>query len=61
VRTKDGLKGVYGPAIARELKRALEGDYAGPDILQETGRYLDVRLRHHLKQAAQAAKTKYRL
>lgn len=61
VRENGKLKGVYGPAPARELKRALERAYSGPDILVETGRYLEVRLRHHINQAAQAEKSRYNL
>ena len=55
------LKGVYGAAPARELKRALEGEYSGPDIMQETGRYLEVRMRHHINQAANRHKSSYNL
>lgn len=61
VRVGKSLKGVYGAAPARELKRALEGEYSGPDIIQETGRYLEVRMRHHINQAANRHKSSYNL
>ncbi|MFG6500170.1 hypothetical protein [Sulfitobacter sp. 1A15106] len=58
---KKQLKGVYGAGVPREIERDIEDPNSRYDILDETSRYMQTRLAHHLTQAANAAKSRYRV